>query len=131
MDTIAYAKRGGRFERVLTPLRRFIDGLNIKPIVRVIAGQPEFVGVARSMSGVMQRMRRELLKFGEPEMLMVAHTRIPDRAAQFARDLAHDLAYPFEKVTIAELGRRWLHGGLARRHGTQALTQTQRLRWAL
>lgn len=112
MDTIAYAKRGGRFERVLTPLRRFIDGLNIKPIVRVIAGQPEFVGVARSMSGVMQRMRRELLKFGEPEMLMVAHTRIPDRAAQFARDLAHDLAYPLEKVTIAELGPALAsHGG--------------------
>jgi DegV family protein with EDD domain len=104
MDTVAYAKRGGRFEAVLSPLRRFIDGFNIKPIVRVVAGQPEFVGVARSMSGVMQRIRKELRKFGNPEHLMVAHTRVPERASQFACELASDFGYPSEQVTIAELG---------------------------
>ena len=104
MDTIAYAKRGGRFERVITPLRRFIDALSIKPIVRIVAGQPEFVGVARSMNGVMARIGKELAKGGVPEQLMVAHTRIPDRAGQFARTLCAELGFPPESVIVAELG---------------------------
>jgi len=104
MDTVAFAKRGGRFERVLTPLRRFIDSLSIKPIVRIGAGQPEFVGVARTMSAVMVRIRNELQRWGEPEQIMVAHVRAPQRALQFARDLAQDFAFPLEQITIAELG---------------------------
>lgn len=112
MDTLAYAKRGGRFQAVISAIARVADMLSIKPIIEVVEGQPSLLGLARSMNKAMARIGREIAKHGAAEALMVGHTRIPERAAAFARALAEEIGFPAEQVLISELGPALAsHGG--------------------
>jgi len=104
LDTIEFLKAGGRADSVMPVLERAVRVLHIKPTLSVIEGQLKFGGVDRSHDRCVRRIRDEVLKHAPAEALVVIHTRLPDEAANLARDLCALLKFPFEQALVGEAG---------------------------
>lgn len=104
LDTIESLRRGGRADQIIPILERVCRVLNIKPLVEIADGQLKLAGAARSREKSRRQIIDELAKFAPAEAVMVAHTRLPQEAPEFARALADRLSFPVEQVAIAETG---------------------------
>ena len=104
LDTIEYLRRGGRADKLMPVLQRVVRVMNIKVLLKLVDGQLELLGVARSRKKSMQRIQQEVMRYAPAEMLIVAHTRRGDEVTGFARALAEQLNFPFEQVLLGEAG---------------------------
>jgi len=104
LDTIEYVRRGGRLDQMIPVLERLVRRLNIKALLQVVEGQIRPLGAARSRTQGMQRIVQEVARHKPVEMLFAIHTRAARVVTGFARSLAEQLNFPFERVMIAEAG---------------------------
>lgn len=112
MDTLSYAIRGGRFDAVVAPIRKLLEKLSIKPVVEVVGGRPRSLGLTRSISKSMSRIREEILCHESPEFLFIVHSRLAEKARAFADKLATEMGLRDDQVMVAELGIALAsHGG--------------------
>jgi len=104
LDTLEWARRGGRLERLLPLVDRAARTLNVKPIVELTNGEFRLVGIVRSMHGAVQRIQDEMRARMPLEALAAAYTR--------GREVAVDLAGPLgaasgrdpAEITVIEAG---------------------------
>lgn len=112
LDTVEYARRGGRVDALIPVLERVARVLSIKPILHVVDGELKLLGAARSLAKGVRRIRQEVARRGPVEALFVIHTRQADAAKRVAQALAKQEGLAFEDVLIAEAGPALAsHGG--------------------
>ncbi len=104
LDTLEYARRGGRLARLMPVIDRMCRALSIKPIIGMIEGELKLIGAARSLKGALQRIESEAANWGAIEQIAVAHTRLPDLVEEVARRLAENLHVMQESILIGEAG---------------------------
>ena len=104
LDTMEYAERGGRAQRLMPVLKRVAGALKIKPLLNFVGGELRLASIARTGKQVQQRLLEELRKLGKLRRLGIMHTRLPDWAQTFADRLADELDFPRELIVIAEAG---------------------------
>lgn len=104
LDTLEYARRGGRLARLMPVIDRMCRALSIKPIIGMIEGELKLIGAARSLKGALQRIESEAANWGAIEQIAVAHTRLPDIVEEVARRLSENLHVMQESILIGEAG---------------------------
>ena len=104
LDTLEYARRGGRLARLMPVIDRMCRALSIKPIIGMIEGELKLIGAARSLKGALQRIESEAANWGAIEQIAVAHTRLPDLVEEVARRLSENLHVMQESILIGEAG---------------------------
>ena len=104
LDTLEYLERGGRASRVMPTIKKAVSVLNIKPLLTMEDGELKLLGVARSFQRGIKRLRREIVAAGPYEKLSVIHIRRPEVAKRVAQQLAQELEYPLDEITIGETG---------------------------
>jgi DegV family protein with EDD domain len=104
LDTLEYARRGGRLARLMPVIDRMCRALSIKPILGMIEGELKLIGAARSLKGALQRIESEAANWGAIEQIAVAHTRLPDLVEEVARRLSENLHVMQESILIGEAG---------------------------
>ncbi|HEX9114628.1 MAG TPA: DegV family protein [Anaerolineae bacterium] len=94
LDTIEWARRGGRIARVLPLIDRIARTFQIKPVVEMIDGDMRLLGVARSYHKAVQRIEEEVRQRLPIEVACTAYTRGCDLAAGLSERLSHLLGTP-------------------------------------
>lgn len=104
LDTLEYARRGGRLARLMPVIDRMCRALSIKPIIGMIEGELKLIGAARSLKGALQRIESEAANWGTIEQIAVAHTRLPDIVEEVARRLSENLHVVQGSILTGEAG---------------------------
>jgi DegV family protein with EDD domain len=104
LDTIDFVARGGRLAHLVPIVRRLARAVRIRPLLEMSAGEIHLMGVARSRSKLVQRIRDEVARNHPLEMLLVAHTRLAEGATSLAEELARIADLSPEQILVAEAG---------------------------
>lgn len=104
LDTIEFIRRGGRADKLIPALDRMTRVFKIKVLLHVVAGELKPMGVARSRAKSVLRMKDDIARHGPAEMLIVAHTRLPDEVASLAESLAEQEGFPLHDILVGEVG---------------------------
>ena len=104
LDTIENLRRGGRAAALIPLLEKVMRVLNIKPLLRMTDGELSVLGVTRSTSKLIQRIRQEVARRAPLQQLLVGHTCRPDLANVLAGELAEVVGIPRKAVLMVEVG---------------------------
>ena len=88
LDSLESLRRGGRADRLMPIIDRFMHTFNLKAMITFVEGELKLLGVARSYHKGLERMKQEMLRLMPLERLAVLHTRRPDVAQRLADELA-------------------------------------------
>jgi DegV family protein with EDD domain len=102
LSTLENIRRGGRADALIPIVDRMAKALNIKAVIDVVDGQLRLGGAARSLKSGVRRLVEKVEALGPLEYLGVLHTRIPDKAAELADELAERLGFPRRDIWIRE-----------------------------
>ncbi|MCS7222484.1 MAG: DegV family protein [Anaerolineae bacterium] len=112
LDTLEYARRGGRLARLMPILDRMCRALSIKPILSMVEGEFRFIGAARSLKGALRRIEDEVSNWGSIEQVAIAHVRLPELVEEAAHRLAEKLHMMRESILTGEAGPAFaVHAG--------------------
>lgn len=112
LDTLEYARRGGRLARLMPIVDRMCRALSIKPIIGMVEGEFRFMGAARSLRGALQRIEDEISSWEPIEQAAVAHVRLPELVEEATRRLAARLHVVRESILTGEAGPAFaVHAG--------------------
>ena len=103
-DTTEYVRTGGRLDRTLRTIEPILQRLRMRVLLRVKDGQLAILGTSFSQTHGVWRMRREIIRRGQAEMLTVVHTQRPTEAQALAQRLAAAFRFPQEEVLITDAG---------------------------
>jgi DegV family protein with EDD domain len=104
LDTVEWARRGGRLERLLPLVDRAARTLNVKPIVELTNGEFRLVGIVRSTRGALQRIQDELRSRMPLEELAAAYTRGREAVGDLAGPLSAASGRAPEEIMVIEAG---------------------------
>ncbi len=112
LDTLEYARRGGRLARLMPILDRMCRALSVKPIIGMVEGEFRLMGAARSLRGALRRIEDEISNGEAVEQVAVAHVRLPELMEEAARRLAARLHVMRESILTGEAGPAFaVHAG--------------------
>jgi DegV family protein with EDD domain len=104
LDTLENVRRGGRAEAFIALITRMSRVLNIKPIINLVEGRVQLVGVARSFRRAVARILAAVEELGPLEHLAVMHARNAGAAERLADRLAERLGFPRDEILVGETG---------------------------
>jgi len=88
LDQVENLRRRGRVPKLMSIIDRFMQTLNLKPMVNIFEGEVKLLGVARSRNKSVARILEEVERHGPLENLAVMHIRCPEEADGLADALA-------------------------------------------
>jgi DegV family protein with EDD domain len=104
LDTLEWARRGGRLERVMPIIDRAARSLRVKPVLELTNGEFRLIGIVRSSKGALERLEDEIRSHMPVEALALAYTRSRDSEGESMDHLPTlDVSRPDEIIT-AEAG---------------------------
>jgi DegV family protein with EDD domain len=104
LDTLEWARRGGRLERLLPFIDRAARSLSVKPVFELVNGEFRLLGIVRSFRSALQRMEDEIRSRVPLEAIAVAYTRSRDAANDLADRLNTLGGARGEQVLLSEAG---------------------------
>lgn len=104
LDSIENVKKGGRVAKLMPLLQRLMDAFDLKPMLKMVDGQLDLAGTPRSYQKALHRIEEQVVAMAPLAKLTVLHTRVPDKAANFANTLASAIGFPREEISVLELG---------------------------
>jgi DegV family protein with EDD domain len=104
LDTLDWARRGGRLERLLPLIDRAARSLHVKPVFELTNGEFRLLGIVRSSRGALQRLEDEVRSRMPIEGLAAAYTRGRDAAVELVSHLTAQVTGPLEEIMIVEAG---------------------------
>jgi len=112
LDTLEWVRRGGRLSRIMPLIERVTRALRVKPIVRMVNGEFQLVGVARSYRSALQRIEQEVRARLPVESVAAAYTRGRNTAFDLAARLADWVNLTPDEVLTVEAGPAFaVHAG--------------------
>ena len=104
LDTLEWARRGGRLERLLPLIDRAARSLHVKPVLELTNGEFRLIGIVRSSKGALQRLEAEVRSRMPLEGLAAAYTRGRDAAVELVSRLSMPGADQPDEIMIVEAG---------------------------
>ncbi len=104
LDTLENVRRGGRADAFIAVVQRMSRWLSVKPIVSLVEGEVQLLGVARSLRSGLQRIGTIVEEVGPLDHLGVMHSRNAELAKDLADQLAAPLAFPRDEILVGETG---------------------------
>lgn len=112
LDQVENLRRGGRVAKLMPIIERFMQTLNLKPMLNIVEGEVKLLGVARSRSKSVMRILQEIERHRPLEKLAVMHIRCREEAEGLADALTSISRIPREQIAIQEAGAVLAcHGG--------------------
>lgn len=104
LDTLEWARRGGRLERLLPLIDRAARSLHVKPVFELTNGEFRLLGIVRSSKSALERLEDEVKTRMPLQAYAVAFTRGRDAASEFASHLGAFGAPQSEETMVIEAG---------------------------
>lgn len=104
LDTLENVRRGGRADAFIAAIGRMSQVLNVKPIVTLVEGRVQLLGVARSFRRAVERIVNTVEELGPLDHLAVMHARNAEVAEILAERLAERLGFPRDEILVGETG---------------------------
>jgi DegV family protein with EDD domain len=104
LDTVEWARRGGRVQRILPLIDRVARTFNVKPIVELIDGEMRLLGVSRSYRNAIQRLEDEVRARLPLEAAATAYTRGREYAIDLSERLGRLTNAPSNTLLMTEAG---------------------------
>jgi DegV family protein with EDD domain len=104
LDTLDNVRRGGRADAFIAAVGRMSRLLSVKPIVNLVEGRVELLGVARSFHRAVDRIADVVEGLGPLDHLAVMHARNAKAAEELADRLAERIGFPRDRILVGETG---------------------------
>ncbi len=104
LDTLEWARRGGRLERLMPLVDRAARTLHVKPIFELTNSEFKLVGIVRSSKSAFQRMEDEIRSRMPVETLAAAYTRTRDLAGELVNHLGALGVQSPDEIMLIEAG---------------------------
>lgn len=113
IETLENLRRGGRAAKLMPLIDRFMQVLNLKPLLHIEEGELKLLGMARSTTKGIKRIAEEVAALGPLEFIAVMHIRCHNGAEQLAEEIARLVRIPRETIWLGEAGAVLAcHGGV-------------------
>lgn len=112
IETLENLRRGGRAAKLMPLIDRFMQVLNLRPLLHIEEGELKLLGMARSTTKGIKKIAEEVAALGPLEFIAVMHVRYQDAAEQLAQEIARLVRIPRETIWLGEAGAVLAcHGG--------------------